>query len=100
MGYLKHITVCLLFLATAALVVAQSVVITCIPRYAFGFTGETEVVITGATHQLGTADLTLQCFDGSTPRQAIEPDTWTVDANSFDVTIYFAEPQDGRCVLR
>lgn len=69
-------------------------------RYTVSLTGATSVTIPGSTHQLGTQDITVTCFDNSSTPQPVEPDRWIVDAGTFDVTINFSMPQTGRCVLR
>jgi len=67
-------------------------------RYTKTFTGVTTLVIPGTEHNLGTADLTVTCFDASGRRYGF--DTLTIAPTTFDVTITHAVAQDGRCVLR
>ena len=68
-------------------------------NYAGAFTGQTSVTIAGTAHGLETANLLVDCYDNSTPPMKIEPDHVTVDQTTFDVTIAFAVPQSGRCVV-
>ena len=68
--------------------------------YTASFTAQTTVTIAGATHGLGSANLTVQCFDAGTPSQVVEADTITVAPGSFDVVVSFVIPQDGKCVVR
>lgn len=68
--------------------------------YTSNFTAQTTVTITGVTHGLGAADLTVQCWDAGTPAQIVEPDKVTVDPTSFNVVVAFVVPQDGKCIVR
>jgi hypothetical protein len=68
-------------------------------RYSATFTSQTSVVITAATHNLGTGDISVTCFDGGTPKNRIEPDHVQIDASS-NVTITFFSAQSGRCILQ
>ena len=52
-----------------------------------------------STHRLGTANLIAECYDNSTPAQQVEPDRVIVDPTTFNVTISFAAPQTGSCVI-
>lgn len=59
----------------------------------YGFTGQTSVPI---THNLGTENVMVECFDGSNAN--IVPGGWSVtSANAITVT--FATAQTGRCVV-
>jgi hypothetical protein len=69
-------------------------------RYTASFTSQTSITVTGATHKLGTADLTVTCYSADTPPNIIEPSAWASNATTFDVTISFAASHSGRCVLR
>ncbi len=70
-------------------------------RYSVSFTEQTSVQVPGSTHQLATTDLTVTCYGtDAEPAYIVEPDGWVVDPTTFDVTINFAVPQTGRCVLR
>ena len=68
-------------------------------NYAAFFGNQTAVVIPGVSHQLGTANLLVQCYDTATPANLIEPSGITVDPNSYNVTIAFPVSQSGRCVI-
>ena len=72
------------------------------PVYAYTatFTGQTAVTVLGTTHGLGTANLTVQCWDAGTPANEVEADTITVDPGSYDVTVNFVAAQSGKCVVR
>jgi len=67
--------------------------------YSSSFTSQTSVTITGAMHQLGTANLLVGCYDTSIPAMRVQPNTVSVHPTLFDVTITFAVPQSGRCVI-
>jgi hypothetical protein len=69
-------------------------------RYAVAFTSQTTVTVLGATHKLGTSDVTVSCISADIPPMNIEPDGWITDPVTFDVTIKFSVPLSGRCVLR
>jgi hypothetical protein len=69
-------------------------------RYTSTFGGLISVLIPGATHQLGTQNLSVTCYDAATPRNIVEPDSWTVNPNTYDVTINFTMPQTGSCTIR
>jgi len=68
-------------------------------RYAATFTSQTSVVIPALTHNLGTGDVNVMCFDGATPRNRIEPDKVQIDASN-NVTVTFFSAQSGRCILQ
>ena len=68
-------------------------------RFAAAFTSQTSVAITAATHNLGTGDLAVTCYDAGGPKTRIEPDQVQVDAAN-NVTITFFTPQSGRCILQ
>lgn len=62
------------------------------------------ISVPGATHQLGTADMTVQCFDASTPRNKLTDFAYvfggpSIDPTSYDVKITFWQTQAGRCVM-
>jgi hypothetical protein len=69
------------------------------PNYSVSFTAQTSVVILGGTHNLGTANLLVQCYDNSSPPLEIEADHVSVNPTTYDVTVYFAVAQTGTCVL-
>ena len=67
--------------------------------YASSFTAQTSVTIPGAAHQLNTPNLVVNCYDTETPAMEVDPDTVSVNLTTYDVTINFAQPQSGRCVV-
>jgi len=68
--------------------------------YATSFAGQTTVTIPGATHQLGTANFLVGCYDTSVvPNAVVIPSTVTVSPTSYDVVVTFSMAQSGRCVL-
>lgn len=68
-------------------------------NYTATFTGATVVTVNGTTHRLGTANLIVDCYDSGTPSQRVEPDKVIVDPLVYNVSIYFASPQTGHCVI-
>ena len=68
-------------------------------RFASAFTTQTSIVVTAATHNLGTGDLSVTCYDGGSPKTRIEPDQVKVDSGN-NVTVTFYAAQTGRCVLQ
>ena len=69
-------------------------------RYSETFSSQTTVTLTGAEHGIGSADITVTCYDNSSPRKRVEPDTVTVDGTSFDVVVTFFSAQTGKCVVQ
>jgi hypothetical protein len=69
-------------------------------RHTVTFSEATVVTVLGTEHQLGTADLTITCYDAATPPNVVEAGGWTIDPSTYDVTITFAVAFSGRCVLR
>jgi len=67
--------------------------------YAASFTAQTSVTIAGSVHQLNTANLLVTCYDTESPQMEVEPDTISVNASTYDVTVNFAAAQSGRCVV-
>ncbi|MGE5488758.1 MAG: hypothetical protein ACM3ZB_13160 [bacterium] len=63
----------------------------------YAFTAQTTLVIPGSTHGLATANLLVSCYDEGGAQ--VEPDSVTVDAGTYAVTVRFATPQSGRCVI-
>jgi hypothetical protein len=76
---------------------AQGGIVT--PNYSKPFTSATTLSISGAEHLLNTNNLVVTCYDASTPARMIEPDSITVDPTTYNVTVGFAQPQSGRCVV-
>lgn len=68
-------------------------------RYAADETSSSTWTITGATHGLGTCDVVVSTYDGSSPRALITPATLTCNTSTFDVTITWGSPQAGRVVI-
>jgi len=69
------------------------------PRYSTAFTEQTSVTVFGATHGLGTGALLYQVYDNGAPRAFIEPNTLSIDQNTFDVVMTFQTPQSGTLLL-
>ena len=67
--------------------------------YVANFTAQTLVTVNGTTHRLGTANLNTECYDGANPSARVEPDKIVVDPVTFNVNIYFASAQTGRCMI-
>jgi hypothetical protein len=70
-----------------------------INRFATAFNSQTSVAISAATHNLGTGDVAVSCYDAGSPKARIEPDRVQVDAAN-NVTITFFTAQTGRCILQ
>lgn len=68
-------------------------------RYGTTFSSQTSITVTGATHNLGTSDLHVQCRDAAAPRRIVEPNTIDINDSTFDVTITFSVAQSGRCTI-
>ena len=62
------------------------------------------VAVPASTHQLGTADITIQCFDANTPRNRLDGFAFaagpSVDPTTYAVQIVFWSAQAGRCILQ
>jgi hypothetical protein len=70
-----------------------------VSNYVAAFTAQTVVTINGTTHRLGTANLSVECYDSGSPSARVEPDKIVVAAVTFNVTIYFASAQTGSCMV-
>ena len=68
-------------------------------NYSASFLSQTTVTIPGSLHQLGTANLIVECYDNATPANRVEPSAISVDPSSYDVAIVFAIPRSGICVI-
>jgi hypothetical protein len=68
-------------------------------NYSQAFSGATTVTIAGSAHRLASANLLVECYDAGTPAHRVEPDAVAIDAATYDVTVTFATPQSGRCVV-
>jgi hypothetical protein len=69
------------------------------PNYGTSFTAQTSVTVTGVTHNMGSKNLLVACYDNSTPAKAIQPASWTIDGSTFDVVVTFAAAQTGYCAI-
>ncbi len=67
--------------------------------YTQTFTSATAVTILGVSHGYATTGILTACFDNGTPAHAIEPAQLYINASTYDVTILFARPQSGMCVI-
>lgn len=63
------------------------------------FTAQTSITIPGTTHQFGTANLIVNCYDNSSPAQNVEPDKIQINPATYDVTVAFSMAQTGYCVV-
>lgn len=70
-----------------------------VSRFATAFTSQTLVSISAPTHNLGTGDLAVTCYDAGIPKSRVEPDRVQVDGSN-NVTITFFTAQSGRCILQ
>ena len=70
-----------------------------VSNYVSSFTGQMAVTINGTTHRLGSANLSVECYDTASPSARVEPDKVVVAPVTFNVTIYFATAQTGTCTL-
>jgi len=80
-------------LVTLAEMLAQA------PNFEKSFSVVTGVTILGSEHKIGHAKIFVECYDSSSPRKSIEPNTVTIDAATFDVIITFFVAQTGTCIL-
>jgi hypothetical protein len=69
------------------------------PNFGTSFSGLSTVTILGTQHNLNTPNITVNCYDNSTPADLVEPSRVTVDPVAYNVAITFANPQSGSCVL-
>ncbi len=63
------------------------------------FTAQLSITIPGTVHQFGTANLIVNCYDNSSPPQAVEPDKIQINAANYNVTVNFSTAQTGYCVV-
>jgi hypothetical protein len=72
--------------------------------FVYPFTNRTRVVIPGAVHQLGTADLLIAVYDATPAARtiwfAVDPTSPPVDPVTHDVTLTFPMPETGYVLLR
>ena len=66
---------------------------------AYVFVSQTSLTIPGTTHQFGTANLIVDCFDSETPPQRVEADKIQISPTTYNVTVNFATAQSGYCVV-
>lgn len=69
------------------------------PNYGTSFSAQTSVTILGTTHNLGTKNLIVACYDNASPANSIQPANYTVNGSTFDVIVTFATAQTGYCVV-
>jgi hypothetical protein len=73
---------------------------TSLSSYHLSLTSATTYTVTGATHGLGTVDLTVHCLDAATPSASFIP-AFTVDRTTFDVVISLLQAKSGgSCFIR
>ena len=72
---------------------------TAVPNYGQGFTNQTTVTITNATHGCGSSNILVGVQDTSSPAKTIEPQSVTVDTSTYDVVVTFASSQSGTIIL-
>lgn len=70
-----------------------------LPPNVIGFTNTTMVTVPGTQHGLDSSEILWRVWDSNNPRNAIEPNTFTVDPITFNVIMTFAAPQSGTLVL-
>ena len=69
------------------------------PNFGGAFTSITTLTIPGTQHNLNTANLLVNCYDNAAPANLIEPSHVTIDPATYNVTVTFATPQSGKCLL-
>lgn len=69
------------------------------PNYTESFTTATSVSMTNAEHGYGHANLLVQCFDNSTPKQQIIPASVTVNTSTYEVIATFSPAATGSCTV-
>ncbi len=70
-----------------------------VANYAKPFTNASMVMIAGTSHNLGTANLIVNCYDNSTPAVLLVPSSVTVDPSTYNVAVTFATAKTGQCVV-
>jgi hypothetical protein len=62
------------------------------------------ISVPASTHLLGTADISIQCFDSNTPRNRLDGFLFaagpSVDPTTYAVSMVFWSTQAGRCILQ
>jgi hypothetical protein len=69
------------------------------PPYTQFFNGQTTLTIPGSVHGYRTMGLIAACYDNASPAHKIEPAQLYVNTLTYDVTVLFASPQSGLCVV-
>lgn len=70
------------------------------PIYLAPFVATSTVTVLGTTHNLGSADLLFQVYDTTGARwAALDPGSFTIDPDTFDVVVTFSFPLTGVLVL-
>jgi hypothetical protein len=67
--------------------------------YEATFSAQTTVTVTAATHGFASRQMSVVCFDNSSPNKQFEPNTFTVDASTFEVVLTFNPAATGHCSL-
>jgi len=68
-------------------------------KYYTTFVAQTEIEIADSTLRLDPYKAQVVCYDDSTPRTRIEPDSTEIDEMSNTMTIKFFSAQSGRCTV-
>ena len=66
-------------------------------NYAASFTAQTSLLIPGSAHGYQSSELLVECFDSTD--KAVDPDSVSINATTYDVTVGFAQAQSGSCVV-
>ena len=66
-------------------------------NYAAAFTAQTSLLIPGSAHGDQSSELLVECFD--TADKAVDPDSVSINATTYDITVGFAQAQSGSCVV-
>ena len=69
------------------------------PNFGGAFTAVTTLSILGTQHNLNTSNLLVNCYDNAAPANLIEPSHVTIDPVTYNVTVTFATPQSGKCLV-
>ena len=72
---------------------------TIVTNYSKSFSNSVSVTIAGSEHNLGTANLIVNCYNSSSPAALLQPGSVTVDPVSFSVNVTFGSAQSGKCVV-
>lgn len=67
--------------------------------YAQSFANVTSVTLLGTSHLYTTTSLLTTCYDNESPALQIQPAQVYVNTATYDVTVVFATPQSGFCVV-